>query len=84
MGRIFSGTRPAPNGTGLNFIKRVWEWFKKPRASSSIAQPRPALVIYKINPAWVFLDSSSEHTFALLLFHRSGYGSFLSPETKEH
>ena len=27
MGRVFSGTRPAPNGTGFDFNKRVWDGF---------------------------------------------------------
>ena len=46
MGRVFSGTRPAPNGTGFNFNKRVWEFFFKTRdgfgAGSSIALSCPA------------------------------------------
>ena len=27
MGRVFQGTRPAPNGTGINFNKQVWDVF---------------------------------------------------------
>ena len=82
MGQVFSGTRPAPNGTGLNFIKRVWDGFgnglktsERVRGGSGfgaragIAPPRLAPILH--------------HTFALELFHRSGYGNFLSPETKE-
>ena len=33
---------PAPNGTGLKFIKRVWDFFLKPGAGSGIASSRPA------------------------------------------
>ena len=70
--------RPSPNGTGLNFIKRVWDGFENSLKNPERVRggggycptpPRPALIFH--------------HTFALELFHRSGYGSFLSPETKE-
>ena len=49
MGRVFSGTCPAFNGTRLNFNKRVWDFFLKPRAGSGIAPPCPDSIIYKIN-----------------------------------
>ena len=28
MGRVFSGTRPVPNGTGFKFNKRVWDGYE--------------------------------------------------------
>ena len=48
MGRVISGTRPAPNGVGYYFSKRVWDGFGiffETRggfgAGSGIALPRP-------------------------------------------
>ena len=58
MGRVISGTRPAPPlmgwdiiflngyGTGLGF-------FLKPGAGSGIAPPRPAPIIYKIKSIYI-------------------------------
>ena len=37
MGRVFLGTHPAPNETGFNFNKRIWEFFLKLEAGLGIA-----------------------------------------------
>ena len=49
MGRVFSGTYPAPNVTMFNFNKRVWKFFLKPKTGSGITlvPPCPASIIYK-------------------------------------
>ena len=39
MGQVFSGTRPTPNGTGLNLNKQVWDGFGN----------------YLKNPGWVWV-----------------------------
>ena len=45
--------RPAPNGTGFKFNKRVWDgyeiFFFKPGTGSSITPSHPAPFTYKIN-----------------------------------
>ena len=53
MGRVFSGTHPAPNGMEFNFNKRVWDgfgiFFKNPSACSSIALSRHVLFNFFLN-----------------------------------
>ena len=59
-GRVFFGTRPAPprpapNGMGLKFIKRVWNGYEiffnpgRVRVLPHPTPPRPAPFTYKIN-----------------------------------